>query len=525
MPVMAGVGSRELKSNGGALFTEEQWNAIFKSFGLSRREQEVVLCLFDDLNEYATAKRLGLAQSTVHTYIERLYRKLGVNSRTQLLLRCMGEYISQNNGNHRGRKANLSTEQMTTNSRLASTRMSNRLRRASVFTHSYLEETNNMNIRSRTFDFGFGLACMAITPMVIGTWFLNAPAVADSGHLPDPCAINALSDDCDFYTDWLNMHSRFWRKIWGQTYEHGLSVMSADPPADPASSTWSIKVWLDLGFDYSNPNLPLELLESQIVTEGELNVASSHILADVVQQYEDPDDPDSFIMHTTTMWVVAGIVTGPTDLSQPVVAALTRTHMSNTVGNELAVHHFNLLQVPQTLAEAITIAQKFFETVENQGGGIAEGGAGSVPGGGDLGQVPAPGPGVSPCWLAPGGQSMTPECCYCYMHQGVCYNGCHGLAVQVFWQCMPQDVGALLTTCSVLGCHIALKLCLLTGGQTGGLTCSPAILLCGICFVSLVYLLHRCSKLSQSAWQQCLADCDRDWLNCLQENNCPLPSP
>ena len=95
MPVMAGVGSRELKSNGGALFTEEQWNAIFKSFGLSRREQEVVLCLFDDL------KRLGLAQSTVHTYIERLYRKLGVNSRTQLLLRCMGEYISQNNGNHR----------------------------------------------------------------------------------------------------------------------------------------------------------------------------------------------------------------------------------------------------------------------------------------------------------------------------------------------------------------------------------------------------------------------------------------
>ncbi len=396
--------------------------------------------------------------------------------------------------------------------------MSNRLRRASVFNHSYLEETNNMNIRSRTFDFGFGLACMAITPMVIGTWFLNAPAVADSGHLPDPCAINALSDDCDFYTDWLNMHSRFWRKIWGQTYEHGLSVMSADPPADPASSTWSIKVWLDLGFDYSNPNLPLELLESQIVTEGELNVASSHILADVVQQYEDPDDPDSFIMHTTTMWVVAGIVTGPTDLSQPVVAALTRTHMSNTVGNELAVHHFNLMLVPQTLAEAITIAHEIFETFENQGGGIAEGGAGSVPGGGDLGQVPAPGPGVGPCWLAPGEQSMTPECCYCYMHKAVCYNGCRALAKNTGWQCIPdwrnlaEDHGALIISCIL--------------GLTGlGVVHPGALIMCGIALWSFLHLIQRCYHLAKTTEQMCQAHCDRDWLNCLQENNCPLPLP
>lgn len=375
-----------------------------------------------------------------------------------------------------------------------------------------------MNIRSRTFDFGFGLACMAITPMVIGTWFLNAPAVADSGHLPDPCAINALSDDCDFYTDWLNMHSRFWRKIWGQTYEHGLSVMSADPPADPASSTWSIKVWLDLGFDYSNPNLPLELLESQIVTEGELNVASSHILADVVQQYEDPDDPDSFIMHTMTMWVVAGIVTGPTDLSQPVVAALTRTHMSNTVGNELAVHHFNLMLVPQTLAEAITIAHEIFETFENQGGGIAEGGAGSVPGGGDLGQVPAPGPGVGPCWLAPGEQSMTPECCYCYMHKAVCYNGCRALAKNTGWQCIPdwrnlaEDHGALIISCIL--------------GLTGlGVVHPGALIMCGIALWSFLHLIQRCYHLAKTTEQMCQAHCDRDWLNCLQENNCPLPLP
>ena len=41
---------------------------------------------------YAIALELGISQHTVHTYLSRLYRKLGVTSRVQLVLSVLDEF-------------------------------------------------------------------------------------------------------------------------------------------------------------------------------------------------------------------------------------------------------------------------------------------------------------------------------------------------------------------------------------------------------------------------------------------------
>lgn len=55
---------------------------------LSAREQEVLQALLEGLSEKQVAARLTLSPDTVHTYVKRLYEKLRVNSRAELLSRA-----------------------------------------------------------------------------------------------------------------------------------------------------------------------------------------------------------------------------------------------------------------------------------------------------------------------------------------------------------------------------------------------------------------------------------------------------
>ncbi|MDQ2769448.1 MAG: response regulator transcription factor [Bacteroidota bacterium] len=55
---------------------------------LSAREQEVMQVLLEGLGEKQVAARLSLSPGTVHTYVKRLYEKLGVGSRGELLSRA-----------------------------------------------------------------------------------------------------------------------------------------------------------------------------------------------------------------------------------------------------------------------------------------------------------------------------------------------------------------------------------------------------------------------------------------------------
>ena len=80
------------RSAGREIFTTPTWDSLAESLSLSGRELEIIQAVFDDENERQIAARLGISRHTVHTHLERLYRKLSISSRVQLVIRVFNEY-------------------------------------------------------------------------------------------------------------------------------------------------------------------------------------------------------------------------------------------------------------------------------------------------------------------------------------------------------------------------------------------------------------------------------------------------
>ena len=76
------------------MFSRMAWQEIAGSLRLSGQELRIVRGVFDDRTEFAIAEGLKISPHTVHTHCERLYRKLGVTGRVQLVLRVMEEYVA-----------------------------------------------------------------------------------------------------------------------------------------------------------------------------------------------------------------------------------------------------------------------------------------------------------------------------------------------------------------------------------------------------------------------------------------------
>jgi DNA-binding CsgD family transcriptional regulator len=68
---------------------------------LSERERQIAEAVFDDQKESVIAVHLGISSHTVHTHLERLYRKLGVTSRVTLVSRVFVEYLWLQEGHRR----------------------------------------------------------------------------------------------------------------------------------------------------------------------------------------------------------------------------------------------------------------------------------------------------------------------------------------------------------------------------------------------------------------------------------------
>ena len=72
----------------------DTWESIVRSLRLSPREAEIVaLLLSEDSRDDVIAERLGISRHTVHTYVERLYRKVGATSRSQVVTRIFQQYV------------------------------------------------------------------------------------------------------------------------------------------------------------------------------------------------------------------------------------------------------------------------------------------------------------------------------------------------------------------------------------------------------------------------------------------------
>lgn len=80
--------------SGRGVFTSQQWEHPRRRLDLSGRQLEIVQCIFDDWVGGRIALELGISDHTVHTHVERLYRKLGVNSRCELIVRVVAECLN-----------------------------------------------------------------------------------------------------------------------------------------------------------------------------------------------------------------------------------------------------------------------------------------------------------------------------------------------------------------------------------------------------------------------------------------------
>lgn len=79
---------------GQGVFLPGEWRSLAALLGLSPRECGVVRAVFDGDSEKRIAERIGLSPHTVHTYLWRIYRKLQVQSREELLVRVFAEFRS-----------------------------------------------------------------------------------------------------------------------------------------------------------------------------------------------------------------------------------------------------------------------------------------------------------------------------------------------------------------------------------------------------------------------------------------------
>lgn len=73
--------------------SEGEWQSVCASLRLSARESQIARWILDDEAERAIASHLGISSHTVHAHLQRLYRKLGVRSREQLIVRLFMEWI------------------------------------------------------------------------------------------------------------------------------------------------------------------------------------------------------------------------------------------------------------------------------------------------------------------------------------------------------------------------------------------------------------------------------------------------
>ncbi|MFA7237451.1 MAG: helix-turn-helix transcriptional regulator [Phycisphaeraceae bacterium] len=78
---------------GAEVLTDRAWGEVGRSLRLSGRELEIARCVFDDCKELMIAGRLGISPHTVRTHLERVYRKLGVNSRVELVVKVVDEFL------------------------------------------------------------------------------------------------------------------------------------------------------------------------------------------------------------------------------------------------------------------------------------------------------------------------------------------------------------------------------------------------------------------------------------------------
>lgn len=71
----------------------DEWRAIGVALGLTCRETEVVRGVFDGMAETASAAALDISVHTVHSHLQRIYRKTATRNRAALLVHVFTAHL------------------------------------------------------------------------------------------------------------------------------------------------------------------------------------------------------------------------------------------------------------------------------------------------------------------------------------------------------------------------------------------------------------------------------------------------
>lgn len=76
------------------MLSDHAWLEIARVLNITQRELQIIQAIFNNLHKDSIADRLGISAHTVHTHSNRLYKKLNVTTRTELVLRVMEQMIA-----------------------------------------------------------------------------------------------------------------------------------------------------------------------------------------------------------------------------------------------------------------------------------------------------------------------------------------------------------------------------------------------------------------------------------------------
>lgn len=79
----------------GPSLSEATWEHVAASLRLSGREVQILNGILQNNTPLEIANDLGISVHTVHSHLARLYRKMNVSSRAELILEVFKEYVSQ----------------------------------------------------------------------------------------------------------------------------------------------------------------------------------------------------------------------------------------------------------------------------------------------------------------------------------------------------------------------------------------------------------------------------------------------
>jgi DNA-binding CsgD family transcriptional regulator len=77
---------------------DEVWRRITLSLRISERQSTIVRWTLSGSDEAGVADRLQISPHTVHTHMERVYRRLGVSSRSALAMCVFARYVEDGAG-------------------------------------------------------------------------------------------------------------------------------------------------------------------------------------------------------------------------------------------------------------------------------------------------------------------------------------------------------------------------------------------------------------------------------------------